>query len=45
MNFFLFFDKKHKKKTSQHHKRLVWRWKYLGRISRVIYKKKKEEKI
>ena len=44
MIFSSFFDKKRKKKTPQHHKRLVWRWKYLGGISRVIYKKKKKMK-
>ena len=48
MNFFLFFfffDKNTKRKTPQHHKRLIWRWKHVGEINCVIYKKKKEKKI
>ena len=37
----LFLDKKHKEETPHHHKRLIWRWKYVGGINHVIYKEKK----
>ena len=33
-----------KKKTLQHHKRLIWRWKYVGGLDSVIYKKKEKKK-
>ena len=31
-----------KRKTPHHHKRLIWRWKYVRGINHVIYKKKKK---
>jgi len=45
MNFFFlpFLTRNTKRKTPQHCKRLIWRWKYVGGINSVIYKKKKKK--
>ena len=45
LEIFFFFDKNTKRKTPQPHKRLIWRWKNVGEINHVIYKKKKKKKI
>ena len=39
-SFAFFLTRNTKRKTPQHCKRLIWRWKYVGGINRVIYKKK-----
>ena len=46
MNFFLaFLTRNTKGKTSQHCKRLIWRWKYVGGLNCVIYKKKRKKNL
>ena len=46
MNFFpAFLTRNTREKTSQHFKRLIWRWKYVGGLNRVIYKKKRKKNL
>ena len=41
---FFFLTRNTKRKTSQHHKRLIQRWKYVGGINHVIYEKENQRK-